>query len=296
MGLRGNKQEKLDKDLLNACKKGNLKVVLWLLDHGANINTRDDHGWTPLFTAVFHGKNSDVVENLIYRGADINQPTLSRTSRIRSGYHVTVLPGWTPLHAALRSKNFPVATVLILAGADLEAKEKETGYTALHYAAAYGQFEMVKLLTEKNADLDARDIHGNRPGNLARNNNQEGLSDFFAEVAAVAPPLPPEEKPQAKSGWSRTAQQEVMCVTGLDESSYQLTDIFNFHTRMYTRLAHNSGTGGESQTIRFFDECPDKTVLYDALEQLRALGGDADEAVIEGCVIPKARAARMGQG
>jgi hypothetical protein len=61
----------LDEALLTASRKGNLAEVKALLGKGANIEAKTRHGITPLFYAASHG-NVDVLNYLIEKGADIN--------------------------------------------------------------------------------------------------------------------------------------------------------------------------------------------------------------------------------
>jgi ankyrin repeat protein len=47
------------------------KMVELLIDKGADVNARDESGWTPLHYAAFNG-HKDVAELLIAKGADVN--------------------------------------------------------------------------------------------------------------------------------------------------------------------------------------------------------------------------------
>ena len=68
-----------------ACIKGNLDVVQTLITLGADLNVLDEHGYTPLITAVKCG-NLELVELLHDYGCDIN---------------VTASNGWSLLHIAV---------------------------------------------------------------------------------------------------------------------------------------------------------------------------------------------------
>ena len=67
--------------LHRACSSGNLEMVRELLDHGANIDSRDSHDDTPLFVAVEVG-NLPVAKLLLQRGAN---------SRIRNRSGLSVI-------------------------------------------------------------------------------------------------------------------------------------------------------------------------------------------------------------
>jgi ankyrin repeat protein len=63
--------EDLDHQLLVAANESNYVEVLYLTDHGANVNVKNDNGITPLMFACMNG-NLDVVSVLIHMGADLN--------------------------------------------------------------------------------------------------------------------------------------------------------------------------------------------------------------------------------
>lgn len=56
--------------LRNAAGEGYLELVRLLLDHGADINAKDDQGFTPLLWAAYSGRD-DVCLLLVQRGADM---------------------------------------------------------------------------------------------------------------------------------------------------------------------------------------------------------------------------------
>src|SRR5574337_1025144 len=62
---------KLGKNLIDASKSGTAENVKSLLAQGADTNTRDKHGWTPLMHASWHGR-SEMAELLLAQGADPN--------------------------------------------------------------------------------------------------------------------------------------------------------------------------------------------------------------------------------
>ncbi|MCE9561234.1 MAG: ankyrin repeat domain-containing protein [Planctomycetes bacterium] len=55
---------------------GNEKVVVYLLDKGADVNTADDHGYTPLHFAAEKG-HLDVVKRLVKAGAKLDAKTMA---------------------------------------------------------------------------------------------------------------------------------------------------------------------------------------------------------------------------
>jgi len=80
------------------------KMVELLIDKGADVNARDEAGWTPLHYAAFNG-HKDVAELLIAKGADVNA---------KNDY------GETPLHIAKHNDHKDLAELLKKHGARKE--------------------------------------------------------------------------------------------------------------------------------------------------------------------------------
>ena len=60
------------------------------------------------------------------------------------------------LMAAARGKNKEAVERLIKEGADVNAKDKDNGYTVLLYVAESGNLDMVKHLVKNGADVNAK--------------------------------------------------------------------------------------------------------------------------------------------
>jgi ankyrin repeat protein len=65
--LKGRKDEKLPLNASSA--KGKVESAKLLLDHGAEVDSEDINGWSPLFVATKH-QHVEVVETLLERGAE----------------------------------------------------------------------------------------------------------------------------------------------------------------------------------------------------------------------------------
>jgi ankyrin repeat protein len=57
--------------LFDAIKKGDIEAVRKHLDAGADVNTKDEDGYTLLTVAVAYG-SKEIVELLIFNGVDVN--------------------------------------------------------------------------------------------------------------------------------------------------------------------------------------------------------------------------------
>jgi len=119
---------KLDLELFVAARVGNLKRAKGLIESGANVNTRDNKGNTPLIEAAFF-KYPDLVELLLQKGADV---TIANSS------------GDTALTEAVRAGHTQVVKALL---PRLTARELQEGssalYRALYEASSFGNTEVV---------------------------------------------------------------------------------------------------------------------------------------------------------
>jgi ankyrin repeat protein len=162
----------LNKELMQACKSGDLELVNSLIDKGADISTSDNRYRTPLYWASKNGHdkivelliskfvnakdniehsgplhmasvngNLKIVEMLISSGALVNDKNYGEVS---------------PLHMASENGNLEVAEFLIEKGADVNAENRD-GATPLNYAISRGQLEIVKLLLSKGANIKRLD-------------------------------------------------------------------------------------------------------------------------------------------
>jgi ankyrin repeat protein len=64
-------QAALDHQLFQAIAKGDMGALRVLLDNGADIEARNEHGETPLFTAV-DNHNPEMVKLLLEKGANVS--------------------------------------------------------------------------------------------------------------------------------------------------------------------------------------------------------------------------------
>ncbi|KAL8688858.1 MAG: hypothetical protein Q9218_005336, partial [Villophora microphyllina] len=131
--------------LLRAASKGDEPAVRLLLDHNANIETRNPHKATPLMCAC-ENLHLSTVDLLLMRGANV---------------HAFDKYGWHPIHRALVNSGNPktpntIVPRLLDSEADINAR-CDYNKTPLHYAVEKADAPMVAFLLEKYADIEARD-------------------------------------------------------------------------------------------------------------------------------------------
>ena len=134
-----------------ASRDGDLKTIETLLSVGFNPNL-PIHGYTPLWFAMQSNK-TDVVDMLLAGHADPNALVMSGDASRFSE---------TPLQFAVQQCDLQIVSLLIAAGARIDAKGT-TGCTALHFAARGNHLDTIRLLIEKGADLNVRDKEGASP-------------------------------------------------------------------------------------------------------------------------------------
>jgi uncharacterized protein len=184
------------KGFVQSAEKGDQKAVLLFLSSGVDIDTRDEHGWTPLMISTFNGKE-EVATLLIRSGADVHATDTAGYGPIHwaafNGYtnviklllekraHVNARSnqGWTPLLQAATRGHLLAAGQLIAGGADVNLPSTD-GWTPLHKAAANGHIEMVKLLLAKGAYRSPEYQDGTTPLKLAIKNKHKEIEALLS--------------------------------------------------------------------------------------------------------------------
>ncbi|OJH31527.1 Phosphocholine transferase AnkX [Wolbachia endosymbiont of Armadillidium vulgare] len=128
--------------LYSAAEMGDLDIIRFLLDNGANIGTKNGkYQATPLHGAVANYR-LDVVRLLLSRSANVNA---------EDKYH------WTPLHYAA-----------------------DTGHwTSLHYAADTDRLGIVKSLVDAGANLSATGDYGKTPLDIAKDKGHSSIAEYL---------------------------------------------------------------------------------------------------------------------
>ena len=124
-----------------ACFTGHTETVQLLVDHGAKVNVEDGNNYSSLMIASLAG-HTDVVELLLQHGAEVNiQNQLGA------------------LHFASATGQTNTVKFLLDSGAKVNAQDG-AGTCALHLASKAGHDETVKLLIEQDAEIDLQNEDG----------------------------------------------------------------------------------------------------------------------------------------
>ncbi|MEK7802307.1 MAG: ankyrin repeat domain-containing protein [Pseudomonadota bacterium] len=145
--------------LIAAAGAGYIEVVQDLLHSGADVNTQDIHGVTPLMVAI-RNRHTEVAQILMGKGADVDV-------KDKFGNTALIVTAWR--------HNKEMAQALLDKGADINVQNNNND-TPLMVAVGWHDTEMVRLFLTKGANL-----------NLQNNDDDTALilaakRDYFAIV------------------------------------------------------------------------------------------------------------------
>lgn len=201
--------------LMLAVDGGFIDTAKLLLEHGAEVNLKNHHGWSALFIASFQALRCDsypmglyVIDLLLEKGADVN----TKDDRGNNALHFAAMydrvdyakklvdygidinnknsSGLNVLMDLCAKPGLKVFKYLIDMGLDVNAKTTN-GLTALMIAAGSelpNHIELVKFLIDHGASINEKDVFGNNALKYA-------LGNFDTEKADLL------RKHGAKIGW-----------------------------------------------------------------------------------------------
>lgn len=179
--------------LMSASRTGSVEGVKALLAGGANVNAADQYrGETALMLAASEN-HADVAKLLVAAGADVNARSILydfNFRKVAAGGTQAVYSrgGLTALLFAARQGAIETAQVLLDGGADINAPEKDYGFTPLLEAIFNDHYDFAAFLVDHKASLKEGalylavemrnlDYQGNRP--------RKAVTDKLDELAFI---------------------------------------------------------------------------------------------------------------
>jgi ankyrin repeat protein len=154
--------------LVTALGNGKFNKVERLIQTGADPNTQDKHGKTPLYYAVYFNRET-IVKYLIEKGANVN---------LRS------FDGASLLHVAIIEKaDHAIIKLLIEAGINVnerheKLRDRNYGLTPLYLAVLSDRISVVKILLDHGADIIIKDGKGRVVFNIEDIAQQHGYDSI----------------------------------------------------------------------------------------------------------------------
>lgn len=157
----------LDKELFSAIQKGDAAQVESALKKGANVNSLDYEGRTPLIVAILareipSNQRRAIIRFLMISGADTN--TADQL-------------GETPLRTAIALEDEATVSQLIAGrGKKANVNQADTnGETPLMLAARIGNYNIARMLIQQHADKNLVDNEGNTALSIAKASDHEDI-------------------------------------------------------------------------------------------------------------------------
>lgn len=179
---------------------GTIEVVEALIKEGADINSKDRFGRSPICSCVMspndENKKQAIAKLLIAHGANLNPDaksginpliqasfsneinTVNLLLSLGADTEVRDLTKCTPLHIAASQGHEEVVKKLLLAHANPNSKDG-FGYTPLHHAVSEGHKNIIRVLVQYGADLNAIDSSGHTPLQMASFNGRPDIVNLI---------------------------------------------------------------------------------------------------------------------
>uniref|UniRef100_A0A914HII7 Ankyrin repeat domain-containing protein n=1 Tax=Globodera rostochiensis TaxID=31243 RepID=A0A914HII7_GLORO len=153
------------RELINACRVGDVYTVEKLAEEGVNINYADATGLTPLMTASAYGQVA-IVRTLLKRKANFE-------TRDNDGY--------TALSHAVVQNQLEVCKLLVNSGADINLPRRSPWSIAL---LTDGTLKIAEFFVHERHSVNVRDIKGRTGLMIAAKHGKRAAVEFLIDNGA----------------------------------------------------------------------------------------------------------------
>lgn len=160
-------EQYINSQLRSFAYKGNVDLIKTAIQKGADINTVDQNGFTPLMWAIY---NNNTIEA---RFLIENKATVTNRS----------LQGHSSILLAAQHGNFELIVLLGLYGALLTDRDNN-GNTVLHYAVNSGRLDLVKFLIEQGINSNLINNMGKYPVDYAASQGYGEILDYLISIGS----------------------------------------------------------------------------------------------------------------
>jgi len=159
----------LNTRIMEAAQRNDFDAVAAAIEAGANVNVRDDSGWTPVMWAALHG-SLDLVALLTRQGAiplllDENgmsvEELIPQDSAVAEALDI-VLGSNTRMMDAAKAGDWDRVDEELRVGAYIHQRD-DAKRTPIIWAARFAEPEALRQLHSKSGDLNDRDMYGWTP-------------------------------------------------------------------------------------------------------------------------------------
>lgn len=182
-----------------ARQTGNVEFGRLLLDHGANINAKDQDNQMALNLAAWKGF-TDFIDFLLDYEAEYYSSTReslwmltfaancgsSRLFKVVLDKENKLLSdesfSQSIMYTAIQGGSVDIVNLLISKNIPLNNDANTYGWTPAHHAAKNGHMEMIRFLAEKNFDLSQRTLAGKSVFNIAKENEQIAVMNMIRDL------------------------------------------------------------------------------------------------------------------
>jgi len=187
-------------EVVQAVLAGNYEKLKALIDHGENINVRNEKGTTLLILAI-ESQKYEIANMLIEHDTKIDTPDVLGTTALMyalsakgntiylikhlldkgANPNARTKKGFTPLFYALHNDSLLALNLLLEKGADPTIKADDD-LTVLHESAANGNAKAVRMLLPYFKDLSIKDSKGYTPLMYAKENDKREVASLLDSV------------------------------------------------------------------------------------------------------------------